>query len=91
MLDSGRVWLKLSGPMRCTEENLPYPSVTPLARLFVNHAPERMVWGTNWPHPRVDDKPDEADLLDVLLDWTGGDAKTIHKILIDNPATLYGF
>src|ERR1700710_1702191 len=50
MLDSGKVWLKLSGPMRCTSEPPPYPSVTPLARLFVQHAPERMVWGSDLPH-----------------------------------------
>jgi 2-pyrone-4,6-dicarboxylate lactonase len=44
MIDAGRVWLKLSGPMRCTSEPPPYPSLTPLARLFASHAPERMVW-----------------------------------------------
>ena len=71
MLDSGRVWLKLSGPMRCTAQNLPYPDVTPLAHLFVSHAPERMVWGSDWPHVNLDGRemPNDGDLLDLLLDW----------------------
>ena len=68
MLDSGKVWLKLSGPMRCTSEPPPYPSVTPLARLFVKHAPERMVWGSDWPHVNLDGMvmPNDGDLLDLL-------------------------
>ena len=43
-----------SGPMRCTDEPPPYPSVTPLAHVFVKHAPERMVWGSDWPHVNLD-------------------------------------
>ena len=63
MLDTGRVWLKLSGPMRCTLQNVPYPSVTPMARAFVKHAPERMVWGSDWPHVNLDGRemPDDGD------------------------------
>ena len=71
MLDSGKVWLKLSGPMRCTDEPPPYPSVTPLAHVFVKHAPERMVWGSDWPHVNLDGMvmPNDGDLLDLLAEW----------------------
>jgi predicted TIM-barrel fold metal-dependent hydrolase len=92
MLDSGRVWLKLSGPMRCTMQNLPYPSVTPLAHLFVKHAPERMVWGSDWPHVNLDGRemPNDGDLLDLMLDWVP-DAAVRNRILSQNANKLYGF
>ena len=92
MLDSGRVWLKLSGPMRCTDENFPYPSVTPLAQLFVKHAPERMVWGSDWPHVNLDGRemPNDGDLLDLLAEWVP-DAAVRNRILAQNANKLYGF
>jgi 2-pyrone-4,6-dicarboxylate lactonase len=92
MLDTGRVWLKLSGPMRCTSQNVPYPEVTPLAHAFVRHAPERMVWGSDWPHVNLDGRemPNDGDLLDLLLEWVP-DSATRQRILVDNPCTLYGF
>jgi predicted TIM-barrel fold metal-dependent hydrolase len=92
LLDAGNAWVKLSAPYQLSKTGAPgYVDYLPQGRAFVKAAPERMVWGTNWPHPRVSDKPDEADLLDVLRDWTGGDAKTLQAILVDNPARLYGF
>jgi predicted TIM-barrel fold metal-dependent hydrolase len=92
MLDSGRVWLKLSGPMRCTMENFPYPSVTPLAQVFVKHAPERMVWGTDWPHVNMEGRemPNDGDLLDLMLEWVP-DAALRDRILAQNAKALYGF
>jgi predicted TIM-barrel fold metal-dependent hydrolase len=56
----------------------------------VKAAPDRVVWGSDWPHPTETDKPDDADLLDLILDWAPDDA-TRTKILVDNPARLYGF
>lgn len=92
LLDTGNCWVKLSAPYQLSRTGAPdYADYLPQGLAFVKAAPERMVWGTNWPHPRVEDKPEEADLLDVLLDWTGGDAKTLQAILVDNPARLYGF
>lgn len=92
MLDTGRVWLKLSGPMRCTPGNFPYAAVTPLAKLFVKHAPERMVWGTDWPHVNMDgrDMPNDGDLLDLMLEWVPDEAVR-NRILADNAKKLYGF
>jgi predicted TIM-barrel fold metal-dependent hydrolase len=92
MLDTGRVWLKLSGPMRCTLENFPYPSVTPLAHAFVRHAPQRLVWGSDWPHVNLNDRemPNDGDLLDVLAEWVPDDAVR-NRILADNANALYGF
>ena len=92
MLDSGRVWLKLSGPMRCTLENVPYLSVTPLARTFVKYAPERMVWGSDWPHVNMNNRamPNDGDLLDLMLEWVP-DETIRNRILAQNAKTLYGF
>jgi 2-pyrone-4,6-dicarboxylate lactonase len=92
MLDSGKVWLKLSGPMRCTDEPPPYPSVTPLAHVFVKHAPERMVWGSDWPHVNLDGMvmPNDGDLLDLLAEWVP-DSKVRNRILTQNSKALYGF
>jgi len=92
MLDSGRVWLKLSGPMRCTDEPPPYPSLTPLAHVFVKHAPERMVWGSDWPHVNLEGMvmPNDGDLLDLLAQWVP-DAAVRNRILTQNPKALYGF
>ena len=92
MLDSGRVWLKPSGPMRCTDENFPYPSVTPMAQLFARNAPERMVWGSDWPHVNLDgsEMPNDGDLLDLLNEWAP-DSKVRNRILTQNAKTLYGF
>ena len=92
MLDTGRVWLKLSGPMRCTLENLPYPSVTPLARAFVKHAPQRMVWGSDWPHVNLNgsEMPNDGDLFDLLAEWVP-DESLRNRILVQNANELYGF
>jgi 2-pyrone-4,6-dicarboxylate lactonase len=78
--------------MRCTSEPPPYPSLTPLARLFAHHAPERMVWGSDWPHVNLEGMvmPNDGDLLDLMLDWVP-DETTRHRILVQNPNMFYGF
>jgi predicted TIM-barrel fold metal-dependent hydrolase len=92
MLDTGKVWVKLSGPMRCTSERPPYPSVTPLAHSLVAHAPERMVWGSDWPHVNLDgrDMPNDGDLLNLLAEWVP-DSAVRNRILTQNANKLYGF
>jgi D-galactarolactone isomerase len=93
LLDIGRCWVKLSAPYETSKTGpKKYQDVSRLARALVKHAPERMLWASNWPHPSApkDKMPDDADLIDLLLDWAGDDA-TRRKILADNPAALYGF
>lgn len=91
LVDGGRCWVKLSAPYQLSTKGAPrYDDFLPQAQALVKAAPERMVWGTNWPHPLAAEGPDEADLLDVLLDWAPDEA-TRQKILVDNPAVLYGF
>lgn len=69
-----------------------YEDVGVLAKAVVRHAPERCVWASNWPHPHANRAvpPDEADLLDALLEWAP-DERTRNRVLVDNPAKLYGF
>ncbi|MBL0421623.1 amidohydrolase family protein [Ramlibacter sp. AW1] len=92
LLDTGRVWVKLSGPMRCTAEDFPYASVTPLAQALVKHAPQRLLWGTDWPHVNMNGRamPNDGDLFDLLAEWVP-DAATRKQILVDNPRAVYGF
>jgi 2-pyrone-4,6-dicarboxylate lactonase len=92
MLDSGRVWVKISGPMRCTKQDFPYREVTPMAQALIRHAPERLVWGSDWPHVNMNNRqmPNDGDLVDLFAEWTP-DAATRDRILVDNPRRLYGF
>ena len=91
LVDRGRVWVKLSGPYLVSKAGPPrYDDVSELAKALVEAAPERMLWATNWPHPSEKHPPDEADLLDLLLDWAPDDGNR-RKILVDNAAELYGF
>jgi 2-pyrone-4,6-dicarboxylate lactonase len=91
MLDTGRVWVKLSGPMRCTPGDFPYTPVTPLARALVAHAPQRLLWGSDWPHVNMNGRamPNDGDLVDLLPDWIDDEA-TLRMIMVDNPQQLYG-
>jgi D-galactarolactone isomerase len=92
LVDTGRCWVKLSGPYETSKTGAPaYEDVARLARALVAHAPERLLWASNWPHPPLQPHPpDEADLLDLLLDWAP-DARARARILVENPAELYGF
>jgi D-galactarolactone isomerase len=92
LLQSGRAWLKLSGPYLDTQIGSPrYTDITRVAREYVKLAPARLVWGSDWPHPTErDTKPDDAVLFDLLQEWAK-DEETRRRILVDNPATLYGF
>lgn len=93
LVDTGRCWVKLSAPYETSKSGAPkYDDVGRLARALVKHAPQRMLWASNWPHPsaRKPQPPDDADLLDLLLDWAPEESAR-RKILSENPAELYGF
>lgn len=84
------VWFKLTGPYRISERRPLYPDVAPLAQALVAAAPDRCVWGTDWPHPNADHMPNDGDLADALAEWFP-DAAVRHKVLVENPARLYDF
>jgi D-galactarolactone isomerase len=92
LVDTGRCWVKLSAPYETSKTGAPkYEDVGKLAKALVKKAPERMLWASNWPHPgNRQNLPNDEDLLDLLLSWAPveNDRK---KILVDNPAELYGF
>lgn len=93
MLEHGRTWVKLSGAYIDSKAGPPgYADIVPLAQALVAQAPERLVWGSDWPHPTMpaNNKPDDAALFDLLSVWVP-DERVRHAILVDNPAKLYGF
>ena len=93
LIDRGRTWVKLSGAYSNSRVGPPYPDATRIAQAFVRAAPERLVWGSDWPHPGVvaiADKPDDALLFDLLAVWVPDEAMR-NRILVQNPETLYGF
>jgi predicted TIM-barrel fold metal-dependent hydrolase len=91
LFDSGRAWVKLSGAYLDTSKGPPgYAEGTALARSYVKAAPERLVWGSDWPHPSAKQPPDDAALFDLLGEWAPDEA-TRTRILVTNPQTLYGF
>ncbi|MBM3528221.1 MAG: 2-pyrone-4,6-dicarboxylate hydrolase [Alphaproteobacteria bacterium] len=89
MLDRGRTWMKLSGAYMFGAGPR-YTEAAAIARAYMAAAPERMVWGSDWPHPTEAEKPDDAVLFDLLSEWAP-DAAAQQRILVDNPARLYGF
>jgi len=93
LIDKGRTWVKLAGAYLNTELGPPrYADATALAQAYAKAAPERMVWGSDWPHPTeaADQKPNDAVLFDLLAQWVPDEAAR-HRILVENPETLYGF
>jgi predicted TIM-barrel fold metal-dependent hydrolase len=87
----GKAWVKLTGPYRLTGQELPYPDVDPFAQALVEAAPNRLLWGSDWPHVMVKSAmPDDGALLDLLGDWIP-DAALRRRVLVDNPAALYDF
>jgi predicted TIM-barrel fold metal-dependent hydrolase len=90
LLDSGKGWVKLTG-YRCSRQRAPYADLTPFVRALVAIRPDRLIWGSNWPHPiRYHDMPEDGALLDALALWTG-DTDALATILVHNPQRLYGF
>jgi predicted TIM-barrel fold metal-dependent hydrolase len=91
MLDQRRAWVKISGAYIVSDMGPPtYADATAVAQEFVRAAPERAVWGSDWPHPGPKIHPDDALLFDLLAVWAP-DEKIRNRILVDNPAKLYGF
>ena len=86
-----RCWVKISGAERLTANGTPpYDDVVPYAQALIAAAPDRVLWGTDWPHPNVRSMPDDGDLVDALALYAPDEA-TRHRILVDNPQRLYEF
>jgi predicted TIM-barrel fold metal-dependent hydrolase len=103
LLRSGKAYVKISGAYRVSTQAPDFPDAAPLAKALIAANPERVVWGTDWPHPNSDPMPgigpmtvrpftqiDDARLLNQLPVWAP-DPATRKKILVDNPVRLYGF
>jgi D-galactarolactone isomerase len=93
ILDTGRAYIKISAPYETSKTGGPaYEDVGALAKALIRAAPDRTLWATNWPHAQAAKfgYPNDAGLMDLLLDWAP-DETAIRKMLVDNPARLYGF
>ena len=91
ILDTGRVWIKLSAPYETSRSGAPrYDDVSLLARTLAEKFPERCLWASNWPHPSRDPVPAIEPLYELLFSWASSDDAR-RKILVSNPAELYGF
>jgi predicted TIM-barrel fold metal-dependent hydrolase len=101
LVRSGKAYVKISGAYRASKQAPDYPDAAPLAQMLIAANPDRIVWGTDWPHPNsASGRPaqavtplfqiDDGRLLNQLPVWAP-DAAVRRKILVDNPARLYGF
>ncbi len=98
LLQAGRAWIKLSGGYIVSERHAADdPALDALAESYLRAAPERVLWGSDWPHATatagLQPLPDDAQQLDCLSRWArqAGDGLALHRVLVDNPAALYGF
>ena len=92
LMRAGNTWMKISGANRVSATDLPpYDDVAPLAHALIEAAPERIMWGTDWPHPnKYEVNPNDGDLVDAFGDWVT-DESMRHRILVDTPASFYRF
>lgn len=91
LLEDVRFWVKVSGAERCSREDPPYADATPLAARLVATYPDRVLWGTDWPHPNFRAAPpDDGQLVD-LLEVIAPTAAARQALLVDNPLRLYRF
>src|ERR1700761_6450126 len=91
LLESGHGWVKFSGAYRISGKAEQYDAVLPFARKLAERFPDRIVWGSDWPHVgQMQTMPGTTPLLNLLEDWVP-DAQRRRRILVDNPDVLYGF
>lgn len=92
LMAAGKAWVKMTGPYRISQQSsLPYHDLSDIVRAVIDANPDRLVWGTDWPHVMMKtEMPNDADLIDLFADWVP-DAALRKKILVDNPEKLYDF
>lgn len=83
-------WVKICGMERVSSAGAPFRDALPFARALAAAAPDRVLWGTDWPHPNIArDMPNDGDLLDLLNEALDGDPVMLRRVLVDNPTRLY--
>jgi 2-pyrone-4,6-dicarboxylate lactonase len=88
--DDEKCWVKVTCPERISRAGPPFHDVARFGNALIKAAPDRVLWGTDWPHPNVPVMPDDGDLVDLLPLYTS-DPTQRQKLLVDNPARLFGF
>ncbi|PON15827.1 hypothetical protein C2W62_21725 [Candidatus Entotheonella serta] len=92
LVKDGNTWIKISGANRVCETDLPpYDDVKPMAHALIEANADRVIWGTDWPHPnKYEVNPNDGDLVNAFGDWVTDEAMR-RKIMVDNPAAFYRF
>jgi 2-pyrone-4,6-dicarboxylate lactonase len=91
LLGRGNFWVMLSLGEKVSRTGAPWDDVVPIARALIDAAPERCVWGSDWPHPvSRQPPPNDADVLELLYRYVRSDSE-LQKILVDNPSKLFGY
>ena len=85
-----KAWVKISGPERASRAGPPFADAVPFARALIDTAPDRVIWGSDWPHPNVKFMPNDGDLVDLIPHYAP-DPAVRQKLLVDNPVRLFGF
>jgi len=85
-----KCWIKITGPERASATGAPFHDAVPFARRLIDNAPDRVIWGTDWPHPNVKFMPNDGDLVD-LIPLYAPDESVRHKLLVGNPERLFKF
>jgi 2-pyrone-4,6-dicarboxylate lactonase len=90
LLEEKKFWVKVSGAERASREGEPYHDAIPYARKLIDTLGDRVLWGTDWPHPNLKAVPDDGILVDLIAQMADSEAKR-KALLVDNPQRLYGF
>lgn len=90
LMELPNAWVKVCGPERVSSMGPPFADAAPFAAALINAAPDRVLWGTDWPHPNVKNMPNDGDLVD-LLPLAAVTAEQQRKVLVENPQRLYDF
>ena len=90
LMQNGHCWVKVSGSERISRQKAPWKDAAPFARKLVAEFGDRVVWGSDWPHPNLSEVPDDGDLVDLIGQMAPTEAER-RALLADNPRRLYGF
>jgi 2-pyrone-4,6-dicarboxylate lactonase len=89
-LESKNNWVKVSGSERISRQPAPWKDAWPFARKLVAEFGERVLWGTDWPHPNLAEVPDDGVMVDIIAEMAPSEAQR-RALLVDNPQRLYRF